>query len=255
MEMKVAAKAGLALSALAVAGFIWVKFGADRGGQEAKMSGMKQADVATVTDGVLSYCGENIRIGARTQEATDARQSRPGGLRVSVKPRGTREPDSVVLTIFTVSPLSKSCLDEAVKSPIGIELRCDPAESPTWTDWSKRTWERRTERPEYEVVVLEGDSTGRLNGSFQFIAAPSLGYRTSEFPFQARCFNEPGVGSGAERCIVNYRKGRLGVGYSYLTDSIRPWREVDELVRSTLEGQPSTRLCPYEAQRSQMPQS
>ena len=255
MGMKVAAKAGLALSALAVAGFIWGKFGSDRGGREARMSAMKQTDVATVSDGVLSYCGETIGIAARNQETTDARHSRSGGLSVSVKPRGTREPDSVVLTIFTVSPLSRSCLDEAVKSPIGVALICDPPDAPGWSDWSKRSWEVRTERPEYGIVVLEGDQAGWLAGGFRFIAAPSLLYRIGEFPFQGKCFSEPGVGSGAKRCLVNFRKGRLGVGYSYLTESIRPWREVDELVRSTLEGKPSTRLCPYEAQRSQVPRS
>ncbi|KIP86949.1 hypothetical protein SN15_04585 [Stenotrophomonas maltophilia] len=255
MEMKTAAKAGLALSALAVAGFIWAKFGADRGGQETKTSGTKQADVATVTDGVLSYCGETIRIGARTQEATYAGQSSSGGIRVSMKERGTREADSASLTIFTASPLSKSCLDEAVKSPIGVALSCDPPDAPGWSDWSKRSWEVLTERPEYGIVVLEGDQAGWLAGGFRFIAAPSLLNRIGEFPFQGKCFSEPGVGSGAERCLVNFRKGRLGVGYNYLTDSIRPWREVDELVRSTLEGKPSTRLCPYEAQRSQVPLS
>lgn len=84
-----------------------------------------------------------------------------------------------------------------------------------------------------------------MGNSLHFIAAPSQAYRPGKFPFQGSCYAEPGVERDSARCKVTYRKGRVGVGYSYLTSSLAPWREVDNLVRTTLEGRPSTAACPY----------
>lgn len=82
-----------------------------------------------------------------------------------------------------------------------------------------------------------------MNFEVYYAALPSLQYRPGEFPFQASCGSRDKTRE-IERCKVAYKKERLAVGYSYLTRSIRPWREVDEVVRSVMEGRaPSTSRC------------
>ncbi|AWH29767.1 hypothetical protein C1931_13045 [Stenotrophomonas sp. YAU14A_MKIMI4_1] len=211
--------------------------------KHASAAGLNPADQPSFKDGVLSFCGEVIPVVERGAAPPYTR-----GLKLSVRPL-TDKAVGVELTITSLDPFRASCLHPAVESPIEVYLRCDPSAAPVWEDFAKRDWLSRTERPAEGLVVLSGDPTRRMNYGFYFMAAPSQAYRPGEFPFQGKCYSEPGVDRESERCVVNYRKGRVGVGYSYLTRSIKPWREVDDLVRTTLEGRPSTPRCPFNGVR------
>ncbi|WP_159095498.1 MULTISPECIES: hypothetical protein [Stenotrophomonas] len=199
---------------------------------------LKPADQPSFKDGVLSFCGEVMPLVQRGAAPSDIR-----GLKLSLGPSAERDV-GVRLLLASLDPFYASCLDPVAESPIKIYLRCDPPPAPIWEDFSKREWLSRTERPAEGLIVLRGDPTLRMNYGFHFMAAPSQAYRPGEFPFQGKCDSEPGAYGASRSCVVRYRKGRVGVEYTYLARSIKPWREVDDLVRTTLEGRPSTALCP-----------
>ncbi len=212
--------------------------------QEALRTRIKQQSDGELVNGILSYCGQKIRMDWGRPMYSSERQISANGLQMAIRSIPSTDAAQVSLSISSVDPFRQSCFDDAVESQIDVLLSCNRTDAPIWTDLAKRDWAVRDEQPEYGVVRLQGDPGGRMNVAVYYVALPSLQYRAGEFPFQASCGSR-NTPREIERCKVAYQKDRLAVGYSYLTRSIRPWREVDEVVRSVMEGvAPSTLRCP-----------
>ncbi len=211
---------------------------------EALRTRIKQQYDGELVNGVLSYCGQKIRMDWGRPTTPGGRQIAANGLAMFVQSIPSVDTAQVSLSISSVDPFRHSCFDDAVESQIDVLLSCDPSDAPIWTDLAKRDWIVRTEKPEDGVIRLDGDPAGRMNFGVYYTALPSQQYRPSEFPFQASCGSRDSTRE-IERCTVAYRRERLAVNYTYLTRSIRPWREVDDVVRSVMEGvAPSTVRCP-----------
>lgn len=234
------------MALLGAIAFLWHACSARMARQEALRTRIKQQYDGELVNGVLSYCGQKIRMDWGRPMYSSERQISANGLQLAIKSIPSTDTAEVSLSISSVDPFRHSCFDDAVKSQIDVLLSCDPSDAPIWTDLAKRDWVVRDEQPEYGVVRLEGDPGGRMDFTIYYAALPSLQYRPGEFPFQASCGGRDKPRE-TERCTVAYRRERLAVNYTYLTRSIRPWREVDQVVRSVMEGSaPSTSRCPKE---------
>lgn len=238
----------LVIAVVALAVLTWVVFvvlawRADAERKAAFKARIQQQDNGRIVDGGFSFCGETLRVDRMRESGAGGREFSANGLEIYFRRLPSTDADNMVLSISSDEPFAKRCFDEDVQSPIAVHLMCDPASAPAWTNFLERSWRKQTERPEHGLIVLQGDREGRVNG-INFVAHPSIEAQRGGVPFQATCSSDPGVLLPAERCNVAYRKGRLGVSYSYLTRSMRPWREVDDAVRSTLKGAPSTPRCP-----------
>lgn len=235
--------ASLSFAVLAVAVLAWRGSVARDASIKARI---QQQNDGRIVDGRFAFCGQTLRLNQLDQPYPNERQFTANGLQVYFKRLPSTDADPVVLSISSVEPFGKRCFDEDVQSPITVLLKCDPASAPIWSDFRERTWRVRSERPAQGLIALEGDAERRLRG-INFVAMPAAGEQRDGLPFQARCHSDPGVLRPAEHCNVAYRVGRVGVDYVFLTRSMRPWREVDEAVRSTLAGRPSTPRCPAPA--------
>lgn len=244
--MKRVVLAVVALAVLAWVVFVVLAWRADAERKAAFKARIQQQNNGRIVDGSFSFCGETLRVDRMREFGTNGREYDNDGLKVYFRQLPSTDADQTVLSISSAEPFAKPCFDEDVQSPIEVSLRCDPAPAPVWTNFLERSWHKEVERPKYGLILLKGDKEGRLNG-FNFVAAPPVVEQRDGLPFQARCFSDPGTVRPAERCRVSYRMGRVGVEYSYLTRSMRPWREVDDAVRSTLKGAPSTPRCPAPA--------
>jgi len=193
---------------------------------------------------VLAYCGQRIRVDWSSAHPASTAAFPANGLKLHLLNVPSTDQAQVGMQIDSVDRFGHSCLDDSVASPIGVLLSCDPSDAPIWWDFSKRTWRERTPRPHYGVVTLQGDSQGKLLG-FNYIAAADAHYTPEGFPFQGNCTAEPGTGPYHDQCYVRFKRGRMAVSYTYLATSLRSWREVDMLVRSTLDGQPATERCAF----------
>lgn len=234
----------VSVAVLGAVAFLWHACSTRIARQDALRTRIKQQSDGDLVNGVLSYCGQKIRMDWGRPTAPGGRQIAANGLQMFVQSIPSVDTAQVRLSISSPEPPRNSCFNEAVMSNIEILLSCDPPEAPIWTDLSKRKWDLRTELPSAGLMRLEGDPAGRMDASVYYVALPSLKYRPDEFPFQASCGDRERI-SEFEHCVVHYRKERLAVDYSYLTRSIEPWREVDEVVRTVIEGKaPSTSRCP-----------
>lgn len=226
-----------------------VVVGAWRGcaAHDASMNaGIQRNNDGRIVDGRFAFCGQTLRLDALHQPYPNERQFTANGLQVYFKRLPSTDADPVVLSISNAESAGKRCFDDDVQSPVTVLLKCDPAHAPIWSNFNERTWSERSERPAEGLIALQGDAEGLLRG-VNFVARPAAGEQRGGLPYQARCHSDPGVLRPAEHCNVAYRMGRVGVDYVFLTRSMRPWREVDQAVRSTLAGHPSTPRCPASA--------
>ncbi|OEZ00234.1 MULTISPECIES: hypothetical protein [Stenotrophomonas] len=234
----------LSVALLGVIAFLWHACSTHMARKEALRARIKQQYDGELVNGVLSYCGQKIRMDWGRPTTPSGRQITANGLRMYMESIPSVDTASVSLSISSVDPFRHGCFDDAVGPQIDVLLNCDRSDAPIWTDLAKREWTVRTEQPKDGVVRLEGDPGGRMNFFIYYAALPSLQYRPGEFPFQASCSSFDKTRE-IQRCRVAYRKERLAVDYTYQTSSIRPWREVDEVVRTVMEGAaPSTKRCP-----------
>lgn len=234
----------LSVALLGAIAFLWHACSTHMARKEALRARIKQQSDGELVNGVLSYCGQKIRMDWGQPTDPGGRVIAANGLKLFVQTIPSVDTAQVRLSISSVDPFRHSCFDQAVESQVDISLSCDPSDAPIWSDFSTRDWSFRTEQPRDGVLRLEGDPGRRMNFGLYFTALPSQAYRPGEFPFQAHCDSRDST-RDIGRCRVAYRRERLAVDYTYLTRSIRPWREVDEVVRSVVDGAaPSTVRCP-----------
>lgn len=230
----------LTLAMLVAVVLTWRSYAERRADLKARI---ERQDNGRIVDGRFSFCGQTLRMDQMQRPYQDERTFAANGLQVHFRRLPSTDADNVVLSVSSLEPFRKSCFDEDVLTPITVFLKCDPPDMPIWNDFRERTWRFRSERPSVGLIAVEGDAEGKLSG-LKFIAMPSMVEQRHGLPYQASCYGDPGVQRPVEGCAVAYRMGRVGVDYSFMTRSMRPWREVDEAVRSTLAGNPSTRRCP-----------
>lgn len=242
--MKRTTRIVLSLGLLGAIIFLWHACSTRMARQEALRTRIKQQYDGELVNGVLTYCGQKIRMDWGRPMYSSERQISANGVQMAIQSIPSTDAAQVSLSISSADPFRHGCFDDAVESQIDVLLSCDLSDAPIWTDLAKREWTVRTEQPKDGVVRLEGDPGGRMNFFIYYAALPSLQYRPGEFPFQASCRSFDKTRE-IQRCRVAYRKERLAVDYTYQTSSIRPWREVDEVVRTVMEGAaPSTKRCP-----------
>lgn len=230
--------------------FVWRSCSEQRAFSERVKTEQQQRDAGSLIDGAIVYCGETIPMDSGRLMYPNSRQFDVNGIEIFVKSIPSVESLPVELQIESVDHFRASCFDESISGPIWVTLSCDQSsEAAAWSDFSKRRWLERIPLSEHGLVVLKGDSEGRLVG-FNYVASPAAEYRPGGAPYQGTCHEEPGTSPYVTQCQVAYRRGRMAVRYGYATSSIRPWRQVDEVVRSTLDGRPSTDKCPFRKSES-----